>query len=54
MSVLEILEPLMSLMDSYPLTSIAFCLLLVLGMVVYKVVSHLGENSKKGNHYPTS
>lgn len=46
MNVMEILEPILRLMDNYPLTSIAFCLLIVLGIIAYKALSYIGLRTK--------
>ncbi|MDX1364881.1 MAG: hypothetical protein R3243_11765 [Arenibacter latericius] len=51
MNAIEIIEPVMSLMDKYPLTSIAFCLVIVLGMIVYKVIKHIDLKNNNKNTY---
>ena len=35
---MEILENMMRLMDTYPVFSIAFCLLIALGLIIYEIV----------------
>lgn len=38
---MEILENIMRLMDTYPVFSIAFCLLIALGLIIYEIVKIL-------------
>jgi len=35
---MEILENIMRLMDTYPVFSIAFCLLIAIGLIIYEIV----------------
>lgn len=36
---MELLEIIMRLMDNYPLISIAFCLLIALGLIIYEITN---------------
>ncbi|GGW50663.1 hypothetical protein [Arenibacter certesii] len=51
MNAIEIIEPIMGIMDKYPLTSIAFCFMIVLGMIVYKVVKYIDHKNNNRNPY---
>lgn len=42
---MEILENIMRLMDAYPVFSIAFCLLIALGLIIYEIAKILMGNS---------
>lgn len=46
---MELLEIIMRVMDNYPIISIAFCLLIALGLIIYKVIKLLMDNPHNAN-----
>jgi len=46
---MELLENIMRLMDNHPIASIAFCLMIALGLIIYKVVKLLMNNPNNAN-----
>ena len=46
---MEILENIMRLMDTYPVFSIAFCLLIAIGLIIYEIVKLLMDHRDSPN-----
>lgn len=46
---MELLEIIMRIMDNYPLISIALCLLIAIGLIIYEVAKHFSLGGSDNN-----